>query len=136
MKRIIDGKTCNTDTATTVARYRYRDHNGSDTEATLYVTKGGDFFAVHMWSVSGVAKIKTYIEALTREEVDKLAATENLEIINDKAFSRAGEKSATIYVRAPEPLKVKIDEAAKADGVSVNAWALRCFEASLARSSR
>jgi predicted HicB family RNase H-like nuclease len=149
MKRIIDGKTYNTDTATTVARYEYEDRNGYETEATIYVTKGGAFFAVHEWEVPDPnsyrgeeTKTKTYAEALSRAEVDRLVATEkDLEIFNEKALAlppeavTEEEAGATIYVRVPEALKAKVDEAASGAGTSINAWALRCFEACLARSN-
>ena len=44
MKRVIEGKTYNTDTATVVARYEYTDDDEYEVEATVYVTKGGASF--------------------------------------------------------------------------------------------
>ena len=35
MKRVIDGKSYNTDTATIVAKWEYKDQDDYDTEATL-----------------------------------------------------------------------------------------------------
>jgi predicted HicB family RNase H-like nuclease len=146
MKRVIEGKTYNTDTAIKVALYQYEDHDGYDTEATIYLTRGGAFFAVHTWDVKvhdgfgGLeTKNKVYVEALSREEVDKLVETENMEIVNEKALTlppeavSEAEAAATIYVRVPEALKARVDEAAEKANASINAWALRCFEACLAR---
>ena len=38
------------------------------------------------------------------------------------------EAGATIYIRVPAALKRRVDEAAKAEGVSGNLWAMRCIE--------
>jgi hypothetical protein len=65
-KRVIDGKTCNTDTATVVARGKYEDQNGYNSEGTLYQTRGGAFFLVHLWTVEGDVggRPKVYFEAM------------------------------------------------------------------------
>jgi predicted HicB family RNase H-like nuclease len=139
MKRVIDGRTYNTLTATTVASYSYEDRDGYDTEAVVYQTMGGAFFAVHTWEVPDPAgdrgvKAKAYFEALSREEVQKLVETEQMEIHNEEALTlppeaeAEREAGATIYVRVPESLKARVDEAAKAANVSTNAWMLRCAE--------
>ena len=39
-----------------------------------------------------------------------------------------GEPEATIYIRLPRPLKERIEAAAKGEGVSLNAWVMRCVE--------
>ena len=63
----------------------------------------------------------------------------NVEIHNEKALTLPpeatdqAEAGATIYIRVPVSLKTKVDEAAGTAGVPINAWALRCFEACLAR---
>jgi hypothetical protein len=146
MKRIIDGKTYNTDTATIVARYSYEDHNGYEVEATLYQTKGGAFFAVHEWEVPDPydhdgTKTKTFAEALSRDEIDRMVArTMDLEIVNEKALalppeaSDEAEDGATIYMRLPKALKAKIDEAARTANLSINAWMLRCCESCVSRT--
>ena len=41
MKRIIDGKTYNTQTATLVAKYEYENQQGIDVEAKVYVNNRG-----------------------------------------------------------------------------------------------
>jgi predicted HicB family RNase H-like nuclease len=133
MKRIIDGQAYNTDTATAVARYEYVDEKEYDTEATLYVTRGGAFFIVHKWAVDD--QWKYHFEAVSRGEVERLVErTDNLEIIDEEALAPPPEASeevepgATIYVRLPASLKKRVDEAAKAEGVSVNVFAMRCLE--------
>jgi predicted HicB family RNase H-like nuclease len=48
----------------------------------------------------------------------------------------AGEAvpAASLYIRLPTSLKVRIEEAAEADKLSVNAWAMRCMETCIARN--
>jgi hypothetical protein len=150
MKTVIDGKTYNTDTSTTVASYSYEDGDGYDTEAVVYLNRGGAYFAVHTWDVTTgdvrrgeerETKTKTFVEVLSRAEIDRLVATENLTVHNERALTlppeatAEDEASATIFVRVPEALKAKVDEAASTAGVSINAWALRCFEACLAKAA-
>lgn len=133
MKRVIDGQTYNTDTATAVARYEYVDDKDYDTEATIYQTRGAAFFIVHKWAVDD--RWKFHFEAVSREEVNRIIEkTDNLEIIDEAAISSPpeaeaeAEPGATLYVRMPASLKRRIDEAAKDDGVSGNVWAMRCME--------
>ena len=49
MKRVIEGKTYNTDTATIVASYEYTDEKENEVTVGLYQTRGGTFFGVHSW---------------------------------------------------------------------------------------
>lgn len=143
MKRVIDGKTYNTDTSTVVARYEYEDDKGYEVEATVYQTKGGAFFIVHEWQTgrrtpSGdwetIAKCD--VEATSREELERMINRgDNLEIIDERALSLPPEAEeepepvATAYLRLPPALKNRIEVAAAEAGVSLNAWAIRCFEA-------
>jgi hypothetical protein len=142
MKRVIDGKTYNTDTATTVARWNYVDHDGYDTEATLFQTKGGAFFAVHVWEVTvsdaigcRETKLKTYVEVLSRDDVEKRKTTEDFEVLNEEALgelppeaAEEEEKGATIFVRVPEALKAVAEAAARKADLSLNSWVMRCIE--------
>jgi hypothetical protein len=133
MKRVIEGVTYNTDTATVVARWEYKDQDDYNTDATLYRTRGGAFFIVHEWTVD--EREKVYFEASTREQVQRLVErTDNLAILDEDILAdppEAAEEaspSATLYVRLPTALKDRLDVLAKNDGLSVNAWAMRCVE--------
>lgn len=133
MKRIIDGVTYNTDTATAVARWEYKGEDDLDTDAILYQTRGGAFFIVHTWQTGG--KEKVYFEAITRDGVQRLVErTDNLIILNDEILSDPPEASeeqspgATLYLRVPSSLKEQAEASAKSDRVSVNVWAMRCME--------
>jgi len=140
LKGLVDGKTYNTDTATKVARWDYKDENQYDTDVTLYQTNGGAFFAVHEWTTQGnqytgaVSQQKTYWETLTRDEVDKLLMSKDgIEVLNDSLDTppeavNEEEPAATIYLRIPPALKRSVDAAAVRDGVSVNTWGIRALE--------
>ena len=139
MKRVIEGKTYNTFTAAVVARWEYKDTNDYDTDAVLYLTKGGAFFAVHEWKVwdddVGEPRTKTYFETMSREEVGRLVErAENLEVVDENALQLPPEAidetepGATIYVRVPAPLKNRVDAAAAGAKLSTNAWVMRCLE--------
>jgi predicted HicB family RNase H-like nuclease len=141
MKRVIDGKTYNTNTASVVARYDYQDDNGYEVEARIYITKGGAFFIVHAWevpeSLNRDAFSKHYVEAISRDELDRLVVRQNLEIVDESVVqpppeaTAEVESAATIYVRVPAPLKRRVDEAAAGARLSANAWVMRCLETCL-----
>jgi hypothetical protein len=142
MKRIIDGQTYNTDTATAVARYEYIDDKGFDTEATVFQTRGGAFFIVHTWieNADEEAALKIYFEKSSREAVDRLALPgglptgSSLTILNEAALSEPpeaaaeAEPGATVYFRLPQSLKDQIEARAVSAGLSLNSWLLRCAE--------
>lgn len=139
MKRVIEGQTYNTDTAVVVAKYEYVDDKGYDVEAVLYQTRGGAFFIVHRWTAAGDPKF--HFEAITRDEVSRLVQNkDNLEIIDETAIAEPPEAAAepepgaTLYVRVPASLKSRVDEAARLEDVSGNAWAMKCMERCLSLS--
>ena len=136
MKRIIDGMTYNTDTATKVAIFRvdFIDKEAGYKDSTLYVTRGGAFF-VHVYVPD--------MEEFALDPHDRIEAQEwilhgEVEIFNDvledppeASEDQPAQPEATIYVRVPEPLKRQIDKVAKDEGQSVNAWVMRCVETCL-----
>ena len=133
MKRIIDGQTYNTSTATVVASWEYKDQDGYDTEAALYQTRGGAFFAVHEWKVEDKAKV--YFETMSRDEVSRLVErTNNIAILNEGILQEPPEAisevapGATLYIRIPASLKEQSEALARGDGVSLNTWTMRCVE--------
>jgi hypothetical protein len=137
MKRVVEGQTYNTDTATLAARFEYEDMQDNEVTATLYLSRGGAFFLVHEWDVDGRAKFR--VEPLSREELGRVITnTDNLEIMDEaiinappEAEDRA-ESEATLYVRMPTALKRRIDEASSSARLSANAWAMQCIERCLA----
>jgi hypothetical protein len=136
MKRVIDGKTYNTDTATLVARYQYVGDRNRDTEANVYLTPGGAFFILHSWDDGG--REKNYMETITRDDLVSFMANatkdDNFDIIDEAALTpppeaeAEAEPSATVYVRVPASLKKRVDEAASEAKLSGNSYMLRCME--------
>jgi predicted HicB family RNase H-like nuclease len=150
VKRVIDGKTYNTDTSTLVAQYEYEDDKGYETVAEVYQNRGGAFFIVHSWkepdpdSQFGETTDKVLFEASSREEMERLIARgqHSIEILDEGALALPPEAEAeeepatTAYLRLPPALKNRIEAAAKKEELSLNAWAIRCLEICASRKER
>jgi predicted HicB family RNase H-like nuclease len=157
-KRIINGQTYNTDTATLIARAEanFGDNPnltrpGEHAEMKVYQTRGGAFF-LHTFSqtprkdVNGNWQLveDNKFEPMTREEVEQWVESAGyldyqIELLSPtigEPPEAAGEAvpAASLYIRVPTSLKVRIEEAAEADKLSVNAWAMRCMETCIARN--
>lgn len=141
MKRIINGVTYNTETATLIAEVTFTDEgSGTVTEAALYQNRAGVYFDVDTITTKYRARHGDAQERVGYEwyEVGDAAAarawTEKYEmtIVRDiedmPPEAEPGEKLATLYVRLPPSLKIAVEEKAKAVGLSVNVFALRCLE--------
>jgi predicted HicB family RNase H-like nuclease len=149
VKRIVDGKTYNTDTSMKVARAEYSD-DGWDNKTggdylvhTLYKTRGGAFF-IHTAIKTLRQSLRTFeweevdrneFEALTSKEAERWVMEGNdIELLAEDVFGEPPEAEeevtpgATVYLRIPSSLKSQIDAAAADTGLSVNAWAMRCME--------
>ena len=146
MKRIIDGVTYNTETATTVARAEVVDPEwGGNPEErkkmVMYQTRGGAFFIhVHVeWTVrnrrTGEAdeRERDVFEPMTREAAHAWVMDGEVELLND-VFGEPPEAvaeeapGATLYIRVPAALKDRVEGLARDEGASLNAWAMRCME--------
>jgi predicted HicB family RNase H-like nuclease len=134
MKRLIDGVTYNTDTATQLARKNYEgDWNNQEcpVEADLYQTRGGAFFIVEEITVDEDMIITKFRFSKCSEEAARhWITTGEVEVFlnpfEDKVTE--DETEGTVYVRMPANLKRRIEVLAEAAGLSANAWAIRCFE--------
>ena len=146
MKRIIDGVTYNTDTSTVVARAETvePEWGGNPEERkkfTLYQTRGGAFFVhTHIeWTVLNrrteepEERERDVFVPMTRDEAHKWIMEGEVELMND-VFGEPPEAaeeaapSSTLYVRVPAALAARASDLAKSDGVSLNAWTMRCVE--------
>lgn len=143
MKRIIEGVTYNTDTATLVAETTFEDE-GVTTECELYQNRAGVYFGIdtvttpykdkrgewqervsYDWTAVGDA-------AAAREYVEKYSMTITRDIDDMPPEAVLGEKLSTVYVRVTPTLKSDLDEASSKDKISGNQWATRCLERCLA----
>ena len=148
MKRLVDGVTYNTDTATVLACSDYEgDWNnieGLPIEGFLYQTRGGAFFLVEYITLrtndkseeadddGNVYKVRflKMSDAAAREWINTGEVDVSLNPFEDKVDEE--ETEGTVYVRLPAALKRKIEASAAAENLSANAWAMRCFEKCLA----
>ena len=141
----------NTNTSTVIAQW-YRentDYNNvrtGDTTATLYQTHGGAFFLVveklkEQWNEREqeiVERTYTSCTPLTRDKAQAWILNGDVEVFSnpfgDPPEAEADEEQATdtVYVRVPPALKKQLEAAAKAENVSLNVLALRCFERCMA----
>ena len=133
MKRIIDGKTYNTETATKVAvsLVDFFAKGAGYKVSTLYVTRGGAFFA----DGYDPEMEEFTLDPLTRDKAQQWILDGEVELFNnvfedppEASEDQSTEPEARIYLRVPEPLKRQIDKVAKDEGQSVNAWVMRCVE--------
>lgn len=142
MKRIIGGVAYNTGTATMIARSSYDHTKDQGTRGTevLYQTRGGAFFR-HLHEIISYKGREGWQERdqhefipMTRDEAAAWA-TDNVELLAD-VFGEVPEAtaadnatiSAVVNVRLPPSLKERIETGAKEKNLSVNSYAMRCFE--------
>jgi predicted HicB family RNase H-like nuclease len=139
MKRLIDGVTYNTETATLLARSEGEWGEWAKQEdlpivETLYQTRSGNFFMVEEITTGenedGYSITKYRFAALNEKEARKWMVTGEAEVFLNPFEEKVDEDETegTIYARIPASLKRKIEEAAKSEGLSANSWAMRCFE--------
>ena len=153
-KRIIKGQTYNTDTAMLIARAEQDFNDGSNiqghhAEVKVYKTRGGAFF-LHTFSDAPRKDRNGEYRVVVEDKLDPMTREEVGEWIKNAGYldyqiellsptfgdppEATGEAvpAASIYIRVPTSLKVRIEEAAEANNLSVNAWAMRCMEACIA----
>ena len=130
-KRIIDGKTYNTETATQLAGWD-EDNGPYDSGEYLYQTRFGAFF--RYWYLDGAAeddfeRIQPLTPDEAREWLEKKVSWQP-ELI-EKLFGEmpeAGSGEAKFTLRLPESLRNRAAAAAGENGQSLNAWIVRCIE--------
>lgn len=123
MKRIIDGVTYNTDTATRIA------DGGSETSFAgweLYQTRHGAFFMVTTDHDGESMKIEPYTDRAAQAFLEKNAKHLVEQVFG--TFPEAGAAERRLTIRVPGSLADRLEAAAKTKGVSLNSYAMRCFE--------
>ncbi len=149
MKRIIDGVTYNTDTSTRLAESEYgATYNLEDCqcEGTLYQTRGGAYFVHEQLNLGYNRELaeemfKERFVALSPKGAQDWMMTGEVEVFHNPfaeppEAAAETEPGATLYVRVPASLKTRIEEAARNDSSSLNAWALRCMEQCLMNAAK
>jgi|SRR5271166_5384141 len=134
MKRIINGITYNTDTATRVTGED--DPAWTGTWWDLYQTRHGAFFRIMgRWSGPSAVTVPyrgepDEITPLTDQEAQAIVEKYANHLV-EKYFGRMPEYGAAerrLTIRIPGNLAERMDDAAKSKGLSLNSYAMRCFE--------
>ena len=129
MKRIVDGKTYNTETATRIAAVP-DDHRNPETHDALYQTRFGALFRYY----GGLTPEGDYYEILKPlDPAEAQAWLERGDFVEEieKLFGEqpeAGDRETRLTVRIPDSLKTRIEGLAAANKQSLNAWIMRCLE--------
>lgn len=140
-KRIIEGKTYNTETATQLAGWD--DNNDEfgpyDSGRYLYQTRFGAFFLYSF--LDGAAeddfeKILPLTPEQAREWLEKNQSW-NVELIENLfgQMPEAGMGEIKFTLRLPESLRDRLATLAKANDQSLNAWIVRCLESCAAAAA-
>ena len=134
MKRIINGKTYNTETATEIARHQ---DEGDEVWEALFQSRFGAYFlhgVRETWAepLSYMTSLP-FVEPLSPEQAQKWME-EHVEWETDLIeahfgeMPEAGEAESRFTLRIPQLLKDRIDKLAKMRAQSTNAWIIRCLE--------
>jgi predicted HicB family RNase H-like nuclease len=130
MKRIIDGRSYNTDTATCVAAVR-RGPDDSYPFEHLYQTRHGAFFRYGMDETcddgpeilpATDAEAQAFLEKYANHLVEQYFG----------AMPEAGAAERRLTIRVPGNLAERAEAVASAKGLSLNAYVMRCLEHSVA----
>lgn len=132
-KRIIDGKTYNTETATQVAGWNDENDAPWDSGQFLYQTRHGAFF-LYCYLDGAEQQDFDNIEPYTPEQAQQWLEQNrswNPELIERLfgAMPEAGSGEIKYTLRLPESLRDRLALRAKANQRSLNAWIVRCLEA-------
>ena len=134
MKRIIGGRTYNTETSTFVVDAPlFGLHDPFEGQGYLYQNRYGAFFRVEVWSsLTEPAGDNESLSPMTEDEVRQWLKTRHpdrsglAESFFNGAAAASGEVKFTL--RMPESLRDRLAERAKEANQSLNAWMVRCLE--------
>jgi predicted HicB family RNase H-like nuclease len=120
MKRIIDGKTHNTDTATKIADF----WSSPDESVDLYQNRHGAFFEF------GADYHGPGIRPLTDAEAQAWLEKHANHLVEQYfgAMPEGGAAERRLTIRVPVNLADRVKKAAEAKGLSLNSYVMRCFE--------
>jgi hypothetical protein len=135
MKKIVDGKLYDTETAKSVAKWQWSHDDGQD-DSTLYANKNGAYFTVDKTAFGGEREFEPHLTPLTREQVqNRLLYAEKLEVFDEdrlplppEATPEDIEPTATICVPVPMSLKRRVEVAALRSGQGITALTIQCLK--------
>ena len=136
LKRIVNGKLYDTETAKMVAKWRWSSEDGQG-DQTLYANKNGAFFVMDEDAPEYDGHVvEPRLTPRTREQVQNLLLhAEKLEVFDQdqlplppEATPEDIEPTATIYVRVPVSLKRRVEAAAYKARLPITALTIQCLE--------
>ncbi len=123
-KRIIDGKTYNTETATLLG---FGEQDDGPWEKALYKNRHGAYFLY----IENMADLREEIKPLQRDAaqtwMEHNCSAEKVETEFGE-MPEAGDPEARFTLRLPETLRRRAAAVAETRGQSLNAWIQRCVE--------
>jgi hypothetical protein len=131
IKRIINGKTYNTETASVVFT---RTFSGSGAGVVVYQTRHGAFFWIET-DHDGELSFMPKSDAETQALLEECHATEALEQYFGP-FPEGGAAETRWTIRIPGNLAARVEAMAKKKDMSVNSYAMRCFERCVAADAK
>jgi predicted HicB family RNase H-like nuclease len=123
-KRIINGRTYNTETATLLGRHEYDELPFED---ALFKTRHGAYFFYRLSQADATEEIKPFTPEAAQQWMEKYCSADRLEAEFGE-MPEAGDPEARITLRIPETLRKRVAALADDRGQSLNAWILRCIE--------
>lgn len=131
-KRIIDGKTYNTETATQIAGRNDENDEPYESGTFLFQTRFGAFFEYSYYEHFGEDDWEK-ITPLTPDNAQKWLEDRvswNTELIETLfgEMPEAGSAEVKFTLRLPESLRNRLAALAETNSQSLNAWIIRCLE--------
>ena len=148
MKRIINGKTFNSETATVIFRLEKQEKGALRSEEidgyldseTLYRTRQGNFFLMDTEIKDNFDKEGVPLGTGPVERLKPLTTEGALnwlrshDVSEEQIRQQFGDhlkdmtEESTVYLRVPQSLKLRLEACANNKGQSLNTWAMRCLE--------
>jgi len=123
-KRIIDGKTYNTETSTMLGRWEPDD---VPVEETLFKTRHGAYFVYVFLDTVPDERIMPVEPEAAQKWMEQHCRAELIEAEFGE-MPEAGDPEARITLRIPETLRKRLAVIAEDRNQSLNAWVQRCLE--------
>lgn len=131
-KRIIDGKTYNTETATLLGAWESPD---APFEQTLFKTRFGAYFLYTSMQHDGSEHIEPLEADGAQQWMEGHCSADRVEAEFGE-MPEAGDPEARITLRIPESLRRRAAALAEGHNQSLNAWLLRCIERAVFQDER
>jgi hypothetical protein len=123
-KRIIDGKTYNTETATLLG---YWEGDDAPVEEALFKTRHGAYFRYVFSETAPDERIEPLDPEAAQKWMEQRCRAELIEAEFGE-MPEAGDPEARITLRIPETLRKRLAAIAENRKQSLNAWIQRCLE--------